>query len=276
VSNLVKRTLSSIVFVILIIGPLFYLHERVAYSIYAVFGLLTLNEVFKLTDKTGAKPIKPIGFGVYFTLFFIGYEILISNHGHLRLYLLIVSTLALTALLLEIFRTDGPPFQNLAITLFAPLYTSISFLGIAYFTIYRDDLPQPWIVISLFSLIWINDSAAYLVGRKLGKHKLIERLSPGKTIEGSLGGVLFAMLAAFGLSFIEGMPNMFVMIGFGAVCVIFGALGDLFESRMKRAAGVKDSGKFLPGHGGFFDRFDAMMFAIPSAILFFEAVLPKL
>lgn len=275
-SNLVKRTLSSIVFVILIIGPLFYLHERVAYSIYAVFGILTLNEVFRLTDKTGAKSIKLIGFGIYIMLFFLGYEVLISSHGYYSFYLLIISGLLLFALLLEIFRTEGPPFQNLAITAFAPLYTAVSFLGIAYFTIYRNDLPQPWIVISLFALIWINDSAAYLVGRKLGRRKLIERLSPGKTIEGSLGGVIFAMLAAFGLSFIEGMPNMYIMIGFGLVCVIFGALGDLFESRMKRAAGVKDSGVFLPGHGGFFDRFDAMMFAIPAAILFFEAVLPKL
>ena len=71
------------------------------------------------------------------------------------------------------------------------------------------------------------------------------------------------------------MPRWEIMISFSLVCVLSGSLGDLFESRIKRAAGVKDSGVFLPGHGGFFDRFDAMMLAIPTAILFFETILPK-
>ncbi|MDP4663458.1 MAG: phosphatidate cytidylyltransferase [Salibacteraceae bacterium] len=274
-SNLVQRTLSSIFFVVLIIGPLF-INDRIAYALYALFGALTLNELLKLADKNGANTNKPLGFGVFGTFVFLGYELLIESYGNERITLLLLALLVLLAIFIEIFRTGSTPFQNLASTLFAPFYTAISFLGIAYFTTFRDDLPQPWIVISLFALIWINDAAAYLVGRKIGKTKLIERLSPGKTIEGSLGGVFFAMLAAIGLSYIDGMPSMPVMIGFGIVCVVFGALGDLFESRIKRAAAVKDSGKFLPGHGGFFDRFDAMMFAIPAAILFFEAFLPKL
>lgn len=234
-----------------------------------------MNEVFKLAEHTGASINKAIGFLMFGVFVLLGYEILIESHGHARIALITLGGLTLTAIFMEIFRSGSSPFQNLSATVFGPIYTALSFVGIAYFTSYRDDLPQPWIVISVFALIWINDSAAYLVGRKIGKRKLIERLSPGKTIEGSLGGIFFALLAAIGLSYVEGMPSMPIMLGFGATCVIFGATGDLLESRIKRAAGVKDSGKFLPGHGGFFDRFDAMMFAIPAAILFFEAVLPK-
>lgn len=273
-SNLLKRSLSSVVFVLLILGPLF-IDDKIAYTLYGVLGFFTLNEVFKLAEKVGSSPQKALGFALYVVMVLVGYELLIDPNNLMRILLLVMSSLVLSSILLEIFKTQKLPFESLSVTLFSPLYTALSFVGIAYFTSYRTDLLQPWMVISLFGLIWINDSAAYLVGRKLGKRKLIERLSPGKTIEGSLGGVVFALATAIGLSFIEGMPSLLVMLGFGVVCVVFGALGDLFESRIKRAAGVKDSGVFLPGHGGFFDRFDAMMFAIPAAILYFEAVLPK-
>ena len=175
----------------------------------------------------------------------------------------------------ETLRTHPKPLENVGTSLYSVIYISASFLGVIYFLAYRDDLPQPWIVVSLFALIWINDSAAYLIGRKIGRTKLAPTLSPKKTIEGSAAGLLFAMLGAYGLSNIPDMPSLAVMLGFGLVCVVSGSLGDLLESRLKRAADIKDSGKFLPGHGGFLDRFDAMMLAIPSSILFFELVLPK-
>ena len=140
---------------------------------------------------------------------------------------------------------------------------------------YRNDLPTEWMTISLFALIWINDSGAYLVGRKIGRTKLFERLSPNKTWEGSIGGLISSLLAGFGLSLLTDMPSSLIMIGFAATCIVFGDFGDLFQSRLKRAANVKDSGKFLPGHGGFFDRFDAMILAVPAAIVYFELVAPK-
>jgi len=274
VSNLVKRILSSIVFVVLIIGPLF-LSVRIAFSLYAILGLFTLNELMNLTQKTGSTPIKLLGAITYGLLVVLVYEWLFIESDHTHYLILALAATTLATFFIEIFRQNANPFESIATSLAAPGFTALSFLGIAYFFVYRDDLPSPWLTVSVFALIWINDSAAYLVGRKIGKTKLFERLSPNKTIEGSLAGLVFAMLAGYCLSFIEGMPRWEIMISFSLVCVLSGSLGDLFESRIKRAAGVKDSGVFLPGHGGFFDRFDAMMLAIPTAILFFETILPK-
>lgn len=273
-SNLVKRILSSIVFVVLIIGPLF-LSARIAYSLYAVLGLFTANELMNLTQKTGSTPIKAFGAINYGFLVVLVYEWIFHESNHIQTLILGIGATTLAIFFFEIFRKNTSPLESVATTLITPVFTALSFLGIAYFFVYRTDLPSPWITISVFALIWINDSAAYLVGRKIGKTKLFERLSPNKTREGSAAGLVFAMLAGYALSFIEGMPHWSFMIAFSFVCVLAGSLGDLFESRVKRAAGVKDSGVFLPGHGGFFDRFDAMMLAIPTAIIFFEAFLPK-
>ncbi len=273
-SNLVKRILSSIVFVALIIGPLF-LSSRIAYSLYALLGIFTLNEVLNLVKKTGSSPLKTISFIFYGVIVALVYEWIFHESDNTHGLILTLVALVLVAFFSEIFRQNKKPLESIATALVTPVFIALSFLGIAYFFVYRIDLPSPWITISVFALIWINDSAAYLIGRKIGKTKLFERLSPNKTREGSFAGLVFSMLAGFGLSYIPGMPHWSIMISFSLVCVLSGSLGDLFESRMKRASGVKDSGIFLPGHGGFFDRFDAMMIAIPTAILFFEAFLPK-
>jgi phosphatidate cytidylyltransferase len=120
------------------------------------------------------------------------------------------------------------------------------------------------LMLSLFALVWIHDSFAYLTGILLGKHLLAPAISPKKTIEGSVGGVLFTLLAG-GLfwSFSQNHhPLHFWLIG-AVLISIWATLGDLTQSRLKRLAGVKDSGSLMPGHGGFFDRFDALLFAAP-------------
>lgn len=273
-SNLTKRILSSVLFVMLIIAPL-YVSGRVAYTVYVLLGAFTLKEVLKLSTKTGAVALKPISLAIYTLTVVLIYQLAFEHAEQARLTLIFLGMAMLGTFLSEIFRKNPHPFESVAVGISAPLFISLSFSGIIYFLAYREDLPQPGIIVAIFSLIWINDSAAYLLGRKIGKRKLFERISPNKTIEGSLAGLLTSMAAGAGISQINGMPSLWIMIGLAVVCVFSGSLGDLFESRIKRAAGVKDSGVFLPGHGGFFDRFDAMMFAIPSSILFFETLLPK-
>lgn len=273
-SNLVKRILSSIVFVALIVGPLF-MSNRISYSVYGILGLLTLNELLSLSKKTDSHPNKVLSIGMYLVQLLLVYNVVYESGNNVAILATIGLLLLLASAVLMVFIDDKRPLEGLSVSLFSSLYVGISFLGIAYFSSYRVDLPHPWITIALFSIIWINDSAAYLFGRKIGKTKLIERVSPNKTIEGSVSGLIVAMIAAGSASFLDGMPDLWIMLGFGLVCVVFGSLGDLIESRFKRAAGVKDSGVFLPGHGGFLDRFDAMMLAIPAAIVYFELVLPK-
>jgi len=120
------------------------------------------------------------------------------------------------------------------------------------------------LTILLFALVWINDIFAYLSGMAFGRHPLFKRVSPKKTIEGSLGGCAMTILVAYLANhfWLHAMGNL-EMMGLAAVVVVFGSLGDLCESMLKRQAGVKDSGNVIPGHGGILDRFDAMFLAVP-------------
>ena len=158
---------------------------------------------------------------------------------------------------------------------FAFAYGSLFFLSLPaalMLFMYREDLfdtmAGPWLIVLMFCLLWANDIFAYLTGRLLGKHKLFPRISPGKTIEGSLGGLFFTIIAmAVFAHYAEWLP-MGVGIGLAAIAVVFGTLGDLYESMLKRQAGVKDSGKLIPGHGGILDRFDSVMFSVPFIFVY--------
>ena len=120
-------------------------------------------------------------------------------------------------------------------------------------------------------IVWITDSGAYLIGRKLGKHKLAPHVSPNKTWEGSIGGSLVSVivvglyLAFSPVKFAYGLPIMLLLT---VVLSVGGQIGDLIESAFKRHYGVKDSGKILPGHGGILDRFDSLLFVLPLMHLF--------
>jgi phosphatidate cytidylyltransferase len=132
---------------------------------------------------------------------------------------------------------------------------------------------NPKIIISIFILIWTNDTFAYIVGKSIGKRKLLEKVSPKKTIEGFLGGVVFAVLASYIISkyYIEiAETNTFIWIITALIVGVFGTIGDLIESKFKRIAGVKDSGSIMPGHGGILDRLDSVIFVAPIIFLFYQ------
>ena len=126
----------------------------------------------------------------------------------------------------------------------------------------------PEMVLLVFVLLWANDVFAYLTGKLLGKHKLFPRISPGKTIEGSIGGLVFTVIAMVVFAHYADWLPIATGIGMAAIAVVFGTLGDLCESMLKRQAGVKDSGKLIPGHGGILDRFDSVLFSVPFVFVF--------
>jgi phosphatidate cytidylyltransferase len=174
------------------------------------------------------------------------------------------------------------PFNNIALTLTGIFYVGVPFAmlnGIAYpgikagtgewtGTIIPTSDYNPHILLGMIFMIWANDTGAYLIGSKFGKHKLFERISPGKTWEGSFGGAFFAVLIAFIISIyfkdIELMDWMII----SSIVIVFGTLGDLVKSLLKRSIGVKDSGTILPGHGGILDRFDSIIMASPFVLLY--------
>ncbi len=131
---------------------------------------------------------------------------------------------------------------------------------------------EPIYILGMFILIWVNDSFAYLTGKNFGKNKLYEKISPKKTIEGFLGGLLFTCLASVIIAYITSTLNIWLWIGFGLIVSFFGTVGDLIQSKFKRQAGVKDSGSIMPGHGGIFDRFDSVLYASPFVFLYLQII----
>jgi phosphatidate cytidylyltransferase len=131
---------------------------------------------------------------------------------------------------------------------------------------------SPGIIIGFFLLIWANDTGAYLAGVTMGRHKLFERISPKKTWEGFIGGMIIAAAVAWLLSGWLGIVSSGQWVFIALIITISGTYGDLVESMLKRSTGVKDSGTILPGHGGFLDRFDSAMVAFPLVYLFIALV----
>ena len=155
----------------------------------------------------------------------------------------------------------------------------VSFFGAAYcgmllsgIVVVRTSLPDPWgglLVLGIFLSVWANDSFAYLVGSKFGKHKLAPRTSPKKSWEGFFAGLAGSMAFWYAMTFIPGVTMSWEQaLLFGLICGLMGVLGDLAESRIKRNSGFKDSGTIMPGHGGLLDRCDSLfLVAMTSAIL---------
>ena len=156
-----------------------------------------------------------------------------------------------------------------------PVSAAYSFMSVLYIALplcmlcsVRTSLPEGrWLVLGMFVMIWLNDTGAYLVGSAIGRHKLLERVSPKKSVEGFVGGVVFAVSAAplFYYCFPEqfGKFSLVMLCAVGLSAGIVGTLGDLVESRLKRSLGVKDSGNILPGHGGILDRIDSLLLVAP-------------
>jgi phosphatidate cytidylyltransferase len=129
---------------------------------------------------------------------------------------------------------------------------------------------NPWIIGAYFLLIMINDSAGYLVGVPFGKNRLFERISPKKSWEGAIGGLVFTLLTAWLISIYLSEPGTIVWLVIGLLVVIFGTFGDLVESMFKRSLNVKDSGNIFPGHGGILDRYDAIFVSAPFVVAYLK------
>lgn len=130
----------------------------------------------------------------------------------------------------------------------------------------------PWMLASVFILIWCNDTFAYLFGRTFGKHKLFPRVSPNKTWEGFYGGVISTLVAAFTMHYFLDFLPLYGWIGLALIVLIFGTVGDLFESAIKRSFNLKDSGNFMPGHGGILDRIDSLLFVLPLSYFYLRII----
>jgi phosphatidate cytidylyltransferase len=191
-------------------------------------------------------------------------------------YFLLISPMFLLIMGFELYRKLPNPIENIAVTLFGIIYISLP-LSLSNFLVFPEidssERYSPQLLVALFILIWVYDSGAYLVGISIGKHRLMERISPKKSWEGAIGGLIAALIAAYFISgFIPEIPLYHWMV-IGLLVVIASTFGDLTESMIKRFFQIKDSGKLLPGHGGILDRFDSLVFAIPIFVIYLKLLI---
>lgn len=266
--NLVTRTLSGGVLAAVTVGAILY--SKWTYGAWLLVLLATgMYEIYRLCARNGAAPQYGMGLvsGVLLLAvhFFAGTGLLETTDlpRLLTLYLLVM----LPALFVcELFRKRDRPENNIGATLLGIVYVALPLSLLCYIPAVGGGW-QPWEMIAFLCIIWANDVFAYLVGMSFGRHSLCERLSPKKTWEGFFGGLVGAVCVGFlAARFLH--TNSWEWGGLALVAAVAGVLGDLTESMFKRAAGMKDSGNAIPGHGGVLDRFDALLLAAPFVFVY--------
>jgi phosphatidate cytidylyltransferase len=270
-----RRTLTGAWIVIFILGG-FWLHP-VSFFITGLILLAgTQYEYYLMIRNTGVRPQMIPGMITGVTAYVV--STLIASGSIPTNSFLILIPMMLIMMVIELYRKQDKPIDSLAHTFFSILYTAIPFSMFPFAAFARTGLNSilphanvifsPGIIIGFFLLIWANDTGAYLTGMTIGRHKLWERISPKKTWEGLIGGIVIAVLVAWFLSGWLGVVDRIHWVMISLIISVAGTYGDLVESMLKRSTGVKDSGTILPGHGGFLDRFDSAILSFPLVYLF--------
>jgi phosphatidate cytidylyltransferase len=252
-----KRVLTALVLIPAALGLIFLAPPLVVRAALAAVALLCLREFYVLVRHRGASPYVLAGMAAG--------ALLVMLPTLLNQAFLIVLLLALLGMAALDARPVEETYQSSSATFFGVVYACGPFAIAAYL----HALSPHWLFLPLL-VSWVGDSAAYYVGRAIGKHKLAPRVSPGKTWEGTIGSAVLGTAAGF-VYLKAVMPDLlafWAMIALPMAANVAGQIGDLAESALKRASGTKDSGQLLPGHGGALDRMDGTLFAFPTVYLF--------
>lgn len=263
------RTASATVYALLFLGSIYsgrLVGEMWGTAILSAFALFVALgctfEYYRIAEKHGAHPIKPLGYA-FSTITIVVWAVNQLYDGPVFgedvlgwiLQLSLVITLAV-----QLWRKTENPFADVLHTLLPMLYAATPLSMMPYLHYSMN------VLVMCIIMVWVNDSFAYMGGSLVGKHKMWSRHSPGKTWEGTAIGVAAAVAAGLFVGpLFETRLVWYDWLILGLVCSIIGTLGDLVESMLKRSVGLKDSGNIMPGHGGFLDRFDSLLFILPVA-----------
>jgi phosphatidate cytidylyltransferase len=259
------RTVSGLIYAAVMIGSIM-VHPLIFVSVFLFILIQGMIEFYRMCTMPGSNPMVIPGIitGVILFLTFF----LIRYAGADSRILLLVPASVLALMILPMFRQKDQPIGSASVTFLGILYVSLPITVFNFLTYHPYTVGFNYqVVLFLFMILWLNDTGAYITGKLIGRHKMFPRISPKKSWEGLAGGLLMAVLATWlSRPLFPDIPVLHLWI-LCPVIVISGTLGDLVESTWKRAAGVKDSGKLMPGHGGILDRFDSLIFAAPASYL---------
>lgn len=259
-SNLVQRTLSGAVYVAVVVAAILLIKEGA--FLFPILATLATLEYHRLMKS----PSGVVGWSVAMLCGL--YAVTVA--GDLVWSHVAFGLIVMFGLCAELFRKAENPMRN-----WGNMLISLVMIGFPFTCVQRILALGEWevmryVLLSVFVCIWVNDSGAYCVGSLIGKHKMFPRVSPGKSWEGLVGGFAFSLLTGYVFSLFVADYSAWQWILIALTVSVFGTFGDLMESLLKRTIGVKDSGKFMPGHGGVLDRFDSLLFALPAVWLLLQ------
>lgn len=259
-----KRVLSAFLLVPLI--ALLAIHPISFLILTCLIIALIYLEYAKLTKSLGADPMEPLGLMSVLSL------PILSFLGVNPLPVIAIWTVLISLAVVLRGRAEGG-FISLSSSLFALFYLGWLY---GYQLVQLRGMKEGLkLIFLLLGIVWIGDTGAYFIGKLMGRHKLIPSISPGKTIEGSIGGLAWGVGGGIAIKYIFGLKTVPLnhLIPMALILGVVGQIGDLIESIIKRNAGVKDSGGLIPGHGGMFDRCDSMIPVVPVMLLYLRYVL---
>lgn len=268
-NNLIKRTITGTIFVAAVVTSILFQTEYYTFTaLFAIVNILAMREFYGIVNAKKNVSVPTVYMLFCGTFLYLGcfWCAIIDKPDEITGFIfLIIYMLSIAALIImEIYRKREHPTYDLAFSIYGQVVVALPF-GLMNFI-----AREPEYLLTLFLLIWTFDTGAYLVGSTCGKHKMIERISPKKSWEGEIGGIILTVLISslIGIYFFN--EDVWRWIVFGLLVSVFGTYGDLSESMLKRASGLKDSGNILPGHGGMLDRFDSMLLAAPIIYVYIE------
>ena len=273
--NFIIRTLSGAVMLIVLLGSILFSQWSFA-ALMAIIAIGGMWEFYRFAEKAGFSPMKVLGIFTGLMIFGINLALMLffNKESDTTGSMLIIASLSALVMLVplmcicELYRKSATPIANIASSLMGALYVAMpmSLLLVIPMLLGGGEW-NPWIVLFYVFIIWANDVFAYLFGITLGRHRLFERISPKKSWEGFFGGLAGAVAMGYVAALVI-EANPIAWMGLALVAAISGVFGDLVESLMKRSVDVKDSGNIIPGHGGWLDRFDALILSAPFVFIY--------
>lgn len=259
-TNLLKRATSGFIYAVLFITAILYSKESYIVLI-SLFGFISIREFLNLLKFNNI-----IIYMLFIGLIYLPFSSLDSSV--LIDVLLVLSISGSIQLLVNLFiKKKNYPSNTIQKLDISIRYLLLSFTFLILLPFINGGY-EASVILSLIIFIWVNDSFAFFVGKNLGKRKLLESVSPKKTIEGFLGGVFFTLITAFLVSYFCDFLSLTNLLVISLIASILGTIGDLVESKFKRQANTKDSGTIMPGHGGILDRLDSLLFVAPFVYLY--------
>ena len=261
--EIVVRSISGILYVLVVVFSM-YTSRELFMILFLILGLQTLKEFKKLIGLKHFTPYLLLPISLLLISYYYPGDIILYTY-------LGISLLVSILLAKDVQSTTNSLLLKKQKYIPTMLYIISGFVFLTLIP-FSKGVFKPEIIVGVFVLIWCNDTFAYIIGKSLGKNKLLERVSPKKTIEGFFGGILGAVIASFIIFNVLDIYTLPVWISLAVIISVCGSIGDLVQSNYKRQAGVKDSGNVMPGHGGLYDRLDSAIYASPFIYAFLQLI----